>query len=269
LASSSVRTDEYGEATIVAASESDLIRQAAAVEPLLRFPARFGLARIEDGRVTTIPKDEAALWNEMASRFSGFGSFTPVDPIIMEFTSGSLPPAASQAFNSRHGHVQYNGRDLPTKIRLGSARQHLDAVLIYEMGMAEKQRKRPLAKIKLSTLGDTVLSDRTVKAAGVAKAILLDVRNAYPYGTAQIEKDLSGYADDWFARSKRKERREIARKSIKASLRPSCRKLKTCSDLWSTNYRPDNSQSAGSSLAIVPSVTCAPHFDLATGETAW
>ena len=219
-ARSTIQTNDYGETTVVAASESELIRQAAAVEPLLRFPARFGLARIEDGRVTTIPQDEAALWNEMASRFAGFGSFTPVDPIIMEFTSGSLPPATSQAYNSQHGYVQYNSRDLPTKIRLGSARQHLDAVLIYEVGMAEKHRNRPLAKIQLSTLGDTVVTDRNAEAAGAAKAILLDVRNGYPYGTAQAEKNLSDYANFWDSQNVRDERRELARKSIAADLVP-------------------------------------------------
>jgi len=156
----------------------------------------------------------------MANRFTGFGSFTPVDPIIMAFTSGSLPPATSQAYNSGNGHVRFNGRNLPTKIRLGAARQHLDAVLIYEVGTAERRGKTPLAAIKLSILGDAVVSDRTVKAAGAGKAILLDVRNGYPYGTAQAEKDLSGYADEWFTTSARAERRENARKSIAADLVP-------------------------------------------------
>lgn len=209
-----------GEAGLVAASESALIRQAASVEPLLSFPARFGLARIEDGRVTTIPRDEAALWNAMAGRFSGFGSFTPVDPIIMEFTSGALPPSTAQAEVGYRGEVHYRPRDLPTKIRLGAARQHLDAVLIYEVGMGEKQRRRPLTAIRLSALGSTVLSDRTLEAAGAAKAILIDVRNGYPYGTAQVEKDLSGYSSPWHTTSARNERRETARQSIAADLVP-------------------------------------------------
>ena len=202
---------------------SDLIHQAAAVEPLLTFPARFGLARIENGQLTTIPADEAALWQGMAARFDGFGSFTAVDPIIVEFTSNSLPPATHQAslHHNRDGSYRaYRARDLPTKIRLGAARQHLDAVLIYEVGMNEKHRRNALKSIKLSTLGSMPLSDHTYEAAGAAKAILLDVRNAYPYGTAQIEKDLSGYSDAWHTTSARNERREKARKSIAAALVP-------------------------------------------------
>ena len=64
------------------------------------------------------------------------------------------------------------------------------------------------------------LSDHTLEAAGAAKAILLDVRNAYPYGTAQIEKDLSGYSSSWHTTSARNERREKARKSVAAALVP-------------------------------------------------
>ena len=218
--SPALTTDLYADTGIVASSESALIREAASVEPLLSFPARFGLARIEEGRVTSIPADEAALWNAMAQRFSGFGVFTPVDPIIMEFTSGSLPPSTAQAVSGRDGSVHYRARDLPSKIRLGAARQHLDAVLIYEVGMAEKSNRRPLTSIRLSTLGNTVLSDRTSEAAGAGKAILLDVRNGYPYGTAQIEKDLSGYAGSWHTSSARSKRREAARQRIAADLVP-------------------------------------------------
>lgn len=219
MSAAPTRSDDLS-TVIVAASESDLIRRAASVEPLLRLPARFGLARIEDGRLTTIPADEAVLWNAMAARFTGFGSFTQVDPIIMEFTSGSLPPATTQAEIGHGGEVRYRSRDLPSKIRLGAARQHLDAILIYEVGMAEKPQRRPLTAIRLSTLGDTVVSDRTAESAGAAKAILLDVRNGYPYGTAQIEKDLSGYASAWHTTLARNERREAARRSIAADLVP-------------------------------------------------
>ena len=202
---------------------SDLIREAASVEPLLTFPARFGLARIENGVLTTIPSDEAALWQGMAARFDDFGSFTAVDPIIVEFTSKSLPPATHQAtlHHDRNGSYRtHRGRDLPTKIRLGAARQHLDAVLIYEVGVAEKHRRRALTSVRLTALGAMPLSDHTLDAAGAAKAILLDVRNAYPYGTAQVEKDLSGYSGSWHTTSARNERREKARKSVTAALVP-------------------------------------------------
>lgn len=214
------------EAPVVSArSVSELIHEAASVEPLLTFPARFGLARIENGILTTIPTDEAALWQEMAGRFDGFGSFTPVDPIIVEFTSKSLPPATHQIelhheYDGNRARRGYTARDLPTKIRLGAARQHLDAVLIYEVGMGEKHRRKSLTAVNLTILGKMPLSDHTWEAAGAAKAILLDVRNAYPYGTAQIEKDLSGYAETWFSDSARRDRREKARKSIAATLVP-------------------------------------------------
>ena len=202
--------------TITTASEVELIRQAASVEPLLTFPARFGLARIEGGDLTTIPADEAALWEEMARRFKGFGSVTPVDPIIVEYTNNSLPPATRQV--NDYGDRVVLARDLPTKIRYGAARQHLDAVLIYEVGMAEKRGSSPLKSIRLSVLGRAQLSDHSYEAAGAAKAILLDVRNAYPYGTAQIETELSSYSSSWHSTSVQNERREKARKGITTAL---------------------------------------------------
>ena len=172
----------------IAVSENELIRRAAAVEPILRFPARFGLARIEAGRLTPIPETEAALWNEFATRYHAYGSFTPVDPIIAEFTSASLPPS-NGAMKKR--------RDVPTKIRLGSARQHLDAVLIYEVAVASRTRNTGLAFVDLTILGGAILPTRDLQAAGIAKALLLDVRNGYPYGTASTEVDLSALSTSW------------------------------------------------------------------------
>jgi hypothetical protein len=36
-----------------------MIRDAASVEPVLKFPARIGLARIENGNLSAIPEEEA------------------------------------------------------------------------------------------------------------------------------------------------------------------------------------------------------------------
>jgi len=218
----SVEKSDY---RIKAVSETELIRQAASVEPLLTFPARFGLARIEDGKLTTIPEDEAVAWSRMSRSFNGLGSFTPVDPIIVQFTSNSLPPTASQVYVNYDGEHRFHAHDLLSKVRLGAARQHLDAVLIYEVGMGEKSDRRPLTAIKLKALGTTILSDRTLDAAGAAKAILLDVRNGYPYGTAQIEKDLSDHYKPWYSNNTRKVSREVARKSIAAALVPEVRDM--------------------------------------------
>jgi len=169
-------------------SDRDLIREAANVEPILKFPARFGLARIERGRLTSIPESEARAWAEFAKGYREYGSFTHVDPIIAEFTSASLQPNKT-SYERRH--------DTPKKIRLGAARQHLDAVLIYEVAVSSKSQNTGLAFADLTILGGAFLPTRGLEAAGIAKALLLDVRNGYPYGTASTEVDLSELSPSW------------------------------------------------------------------------
>src|SRR5262245_15770727 len=63
------------------------VRAAADVEPLLRFPARIGLARIggENGHAGLgVPSpEEAKAWSEAAQRLGPkFGEFVPVSPLI-------------------------------------------------------------------------------------------------------------------------------------------------------------------------------------------
>ncbi len=168
--------------------EADIFRQAAAVEPILTFPARFGLARIENGKLTSIPESEAAAWQEFTDRYSEYGSFTLVDPIIAEFTSALLQPSRKRY--ERHS-------DIPTKVRLGSARQHLDAVLIYDVSVSSDSENTGLAFADLTIIGGAILPTRSIEASGVANALLLDVRNGYPYGTASAEVDLSELSPSW------------------------------------------------------------------------
>ncbi|WP_377508868.1 hypothetical protein [Octadecabacter sp. R77987] len=120
------------------------IAAAAAVEPDLRLPARIGVARVVNGQITAIPADEIALMSGINSAGARFGSFTAVSPMIAQT-------------------IETDGRpDALRLARLTAARQHLDYVLVYD----------------LSAQG------RGIGATGMAQAILLDVRNGYPYGTA-------------------------------------------------------------------------------------
>ena len=70
------------------------LREAAAVEPVLVLPGRFGLARIENGRLTVIPGEEAELWAEMAAKHAVLGEFVPVSPLVAAVTAASLGAAA-------------------------------------------------------------------------------------------------------------------------------------------------------------------------------
>jgi len=91
----------------------------------------------------------------------------------------------------RHSWGGEERSDVVETIRVGAARQHLDAVLIYEVGARARKGANVLALGDLTIIGAAILPSHNIKAQGVAQALLIDVRNAYPYGTAQADADIS------------------------------------------------------------------------------
>lgn len=164
---------------IVSSSGTDAsIREIAAVEPDLRFPARIGLARIERGKLMTVPADEAGYWSEAASTLGAeFGQFIPVSPLI----AGMVDP---EKYREPQNVVDH--------IRKGSARQHLDYVIAYEVTDMVDRASNELGFADWSILGLFVLPSRDLKAESSASAILLDVRNGYPYLTGSTFADKKG-----------------------------------------------------------------------------
>jgi hypothetical protein len=106
------------------ASGTDLdkaVAHAADVEPLLRFPARLGLARISGGQFVPLPPREADAWIAFAQSHGQYGEFVPVSPLVGELATGGA------------GLPNYGSNPL-VPIRLAAARQHVDAVLVYSVG---------------------------------------------------------------------------------------------------------------------------------------
>ena len=190
----------------------EAVRKAAGVEPILRFPARLGLARMEGGRLTGIPEREAALWHDLAKRSRKLGEFVPISPIIAAFT-GSVVRGETHIDGCTGASWQCHIGATVSTIRLGAARQHVDAVLIYEVGSTSRNENTPLAFADVSIVGGAFLPTRVLNAQGIAQALLLDVRNGYPYGTARAEADLTAYSVSWGS----DERKEVLRG--KASLK--------------------------------------------------
>lgn len=163
------------------------VREVAAVEPILEFPARLGLARIMNGRLTAIPSDEAENWLQLAENLGpSYGEFVPVSPLIAEMMTGSA--------GGNRG--QHRVEDVVRQIRLGAARQHLDAVLIYEVHSTVDSRTLPTAIMNWTIIGAYVVPSEMADVVGYSQALLIDVRNGYPYGTATAraeKKQLSTY----------------------------------------------------------------------------
>lgn len=148
------------------------VRNIASIEPNLVFPARIGLARIEQGQLTTIPIQDAQHWTNLAERIGpSYGEMVPISPLI-----------ASMVDPTQIG--QSGTHDLIGHIRKGAARQHVDYVLIYEVTDISKARSNALRLTDLTVLGLFVMPSRKVDIDATASAILIDVRNGYPYGTA-------------------------------------------------------------------------------------
>lgn len=158
------------------------IREAAAVEPLLRFPARIGLARIGMGHnkwdiaLTGVPENEAVAWQQAAKNLGpAFGEFVPVSPLIAE-----MFPDSRESYGR-------STAEIVRKIRLAAARQHLDTVIIYESDGTADNSSNPLSIGEWTLIGLFVLPSQDVNATGIAQAMMIDVRNGYPYGTARAQ----------------------------------------------------------------------------------
>ena len=132
--------DWLGAIPPAAQASSDIdqrVREVANVEPILRFPARIGLARIgqENSRPSLIPPppEEAKAWVDLGEDLGPeYGEFVPISPLIAAMLA---PPHAA---NARTDMI----KDTLEMIRLAAARQHLDAVLIYEVDGTANSKNR-------------------------------------------------------------------------------------------------------------------------------
>lgn len=185
----------YDGSYMAAGSEVDAqVREIAAIEPDIRFPARIGLARIERGHLTAIPEREGEAWAALAENLDGlYGEFVPVSPLIAAMVN-------PQTDKPRY---QYTAGDTIAEIRRGAARQHLDYVLAYEVSTSNKSRGSALSFADLTVIGMFVLPGRSVEAEAAASGILIDVRNGYPYATLTAfadKKGLSRTINSWEVR---------------------------------------------------------------------
>lgn len=171
----------YTTANQVTADIDDQVRQIAAIEPNLIFPARIGLARIERGRLTTLPEHDARAWQEQVEKMGDtYGEFVPVSPLIADMVSVPSNASSNQA------------ADVIAHIRRGAARQHLDYVLVYEVGASRSEKSNALSLADLTIIGMFVLPTRTIDVEATASGLMLDVRTGYPYATLTTHADRSG-----------------------------------------------------------------------------
>ena len=187
------------------------IAEIAAVEPNLQFPARIGVARIVNGQLTLPPAAEVALFTDLTSDRQRYGTFTPVSPLVVALVAD---PAQERRAYYR------DASDVINELRRAAARQHLDYVIVYEVGARSSTRNTPFALADVTLLGGMLLPTREIDVAGLGTAMFMDVRNGYPYGTAQVTTDLTGFARTFQADIRGDELRDAATAQVAAALIP-------------------------------------------------
>ena len=161
-----------------AGSIDEEVRALANIEPSLRFPARIGLAKLYNGRITNLTAEEVEGWNEAKKELgTEFGEFVPVSSMIAELAYKAPPRQKGE----RHFSAP---TEIFRKVRLGAARQHLDYVLVYEVFSKTKSTKLASSVANWTIIGGYFIPSRKIETTGHANALLLDVRSGYPYGTA-------------------------------------------------------------------------------------
>lgn len=173
--------EEYlARATAIGVDISDELKAAAGVEPILAFPARIGVARIEYGKLTDIPGDE---WDALAAALDGEpaarNEYVPVSLFVTDLVAPREPDIGPGAMN--RSDIR---RDIIQRLQIGGARQHLDAILVYEVYGRSDTRRNDLAVADLTIIGAYLAPSRKATAEPHASALLFDVRNGYPYGAA-------------------------------------------------------------------------------------
>ena len=184
------------EITAEEAGFEETLRAAASVEPLLRFPARLGIARLHNGRLSAIPPGEGAYWLALREGAQGYGEFVEISPLAASF---ALTAAAAQPAGAASRPRPYGSAPMPAglhpiqQIRIGAARQHVDAVFVYEVFTKTDRRGTPLVSsiLDLTVIGGLFIPNRKVDIEAFAQTALIDVRNGYIYGEARGTADQS------------------------------------------------------------------------------
>lgn len=151
------------------------IAKVAKVEPNLKFPARIGVARVVNGALTAIPGPEAALFGDFGAGNPKFGEIIAISPLVH-----SMVRDDTDARSTLHS------------IRLAAARQHVDYLIVYEIGARAQTSNTPFALADVTIIGGALLPTRNIKVAGIGTAAFIDVRNGYPYANTSVTADLSG-----------------------------------------------------------------------------
>ena len=201
-----------------AESIDEEVREIANVEPTLRFPARIGLAKLYNGRISNLTAEEVEGWDKAKEEMgTEFGEFIPVSSMIAEL--------AYTAPKNKKGNHSVKPSEIFRKVRLGAARQHLDYVLLYEVFSETKTTRLASSVANWTIIGGYFIPSRKIETTGHANAILLDVRSGYPYGTARASRATDELAAWHNIRDKSRNLADKIQSATALKLIPAARKM--------------------------------------------
>lgn len=187
------------------------IRKAASIEPILNFPARIGLAKFENGILIDLSDEELSDWKAFTHQHNKLNEFVPIN-VLGTATVRTWRSGAQSANNLE-------------AIRIAAAKQHMDAILVYEVNSKIRTHSTALSVVDLTIIGGAVLPTRSIEVESNARALLLDVRNGYPYGAASSSSEFTKFSTSWNSREQGVKAKEIGLKDSYEKLFPKIEKI--------------------------------------------
>jgi len=175
-----------------AALTDNSIRQALEKKPLVTFPARLAVARVQAADYTNYEYD--AHGNRQDIRRGAYSVITHPDVEKAEDFAqiANLPQIAGVALLKRVVLDQDLNSDL--ELRHAAAKLHADLLLFYtfDTTFTTETTLRPLSVISLG-----LVPNKNAKVACTASAVLMDVRNGYIYAIVEASADDHQLANAW------------------------------------------------------------------------
>ena len=182
-------------------SIEDRIRQAAEIEPTLKFPARIGLVKLHRGSIANISPEEAKTWLALKESLGdSYGEIIPINPLVAALATGKVPTS-----------IHHDTSNTVNRVRLAAATQHLDAVLMYELKENTEENSNILSITNLTIVGGFFVPSATVSNEVSAHALLIDVLSGYPYATVDVSENNSIRATAWGSDKERSHLRKNTR----------------------------------------------------------
>jgi hypothetical protein len=154
-----------------------------------------------------------------------------VSLFVIDLATPSAEPPAGVVDRAR------SRREIIDRLRLGGARQHLDAIIVYEVHGQTSRRQTSLSLTDLTLIGAYIAPGRRASAVSNATALMFDVRNGYPYGGADATVEKEKLAPAIYAAARERDLLKATQAAAVSDLAPKLADMITTLELEMANKR--------------------------------